>query len=560
MPSPPRSALRLSRVDSPPDQSSDTESSRTATPPPRPPTAGTSVPAIDTIPDMPDSQSKSSRPTGIQLSNPLQKAIPVQVFRTAPAPRLINPPVNKPLPHLPPPSEPRYSIAESEETTEEISEPPRRSKLSMLASSRAATSRVSTFTKSSRVSVGTVGTSSVLTYPALRPSSESELSFSPEDETVSSATSSIVRRAIQTALYQEAVDRTASPQGKVDKEVQHTGSEAKSSSSKSTLRADNSPKERLSTSETATSYKTPASVSKESSAYKTAGSTSKESILKDSVSKEPSKLARLAQSKGKQTPWSPKPKHLRSPSPHSLLHTTHTEYLTPIANGPTATTAITTSYQSLNHLQSPARSALPPSYPPPSSTPTSSPEPRQSKLAMKAKKAKVSPQDDRAYLPVPVPAIFVPESGRSRASPSTFASLLIERVPLTSLEDKGERREKRDKPDRSSKERHRSRSRSRSRAHPHTSKEHKSPSSAEEAAKPRRSSSKTKARSAKPTPPLAPLGPFAFDVPSPDDIVFNARKGTALGRSGASTPTAFPPSTVSSRSATSSISAFRVAT
>jgi hypothetical protein len=48
--------------------------------------------------------------------------------------------------------------------------------------------------------------------------------------------------------------------------------------------------------------------------------------------------------------------------------------------------------------------------------------------------------------------------------------------------------------------------------------------------------------------PLAPLGPFAFDVPSPDDVVFSARRGTSLARpaSDASTPSAFPASTRSS--------------
>ena len=46
-------------------------------------------------------------------------------------------------------------------------------------------------------------------------------------------------------------------------------------------------------------------------------------------------------------------------SPSTLLHSTHTKYLTPIANGSTVTTAITTSYQSLNHLT--PLPALPPS-------------------------------------------------------------------------------------------------------------------------------------------------------------------------------------------------------
>ncbi|KAI0296531.1 hypothetical protein B0F90DRAFT_1035697 [Multifurca ochricompacta] len=52
--------------------------------------------------------------------------------------------------------------------------------------------------------------------------------------------------------------------------------------------------------------------------------------------------------------------HVPSPSPSTLLRSTHTEYLTPIANGPTATTAITTSYQSLDHLISPVLPLPPP--------------------------------------------------------------------------------------------------------------------------------------------------------------------------------------------------------
>lgn len=52
-------------------------------------------------------------------------------------------------------------------------------------------------------------------------------------------------------------------------------------------------------------------------------------------------------------------KSLTIETPSALVHSTRTEYLTPIANGPTATTAITTSYQSLRHLIS--LPALPPS-------------------------------------------------------------------------------------------------------------------------------------------------------------------------------------------------------
>jgi hypothetical protein len=63
-----------------------------------------------------------------------------------------------------------------------------------------------------------------------------------------------------------------------------------------------------------------------------------------------------------------------------------------------------------------------------------------------------------------------------------------------------------------------------------------------------KASSKHKSSPSKPANmPLAPLGPFAFDIPSPDDIVFNARRGTSLA-SDASALTAFPASTAHSRS------------
>ena len=254
-----------------------------------------------------------------------------------------------------------------------------------------------------------------------------------------------------------------------------------------------------------------------------------------------SKLAKLAQAKSKQGSSGAKTTPARSPSPSTLLRSTHTEYLTPIANGPTATTAITTSYQSLNHLISPARSALPPSYPPGVSSSASSPEPKQSKLAMKAKssrhKANNGVEDERNYVTVPVHTMFKPEGSRSRASPSTFASILLDGVPLTSDEDKGHRKEHRDKLPRE-------RRHNRGRTKP-TSPLDESTANVK-ASSPKHKSSVAVAKDM----PLAPLGPFAFDIPSPDDIVTNARHGTSLARqpSSTSTLTAFPASTVHSRS------------
>jgi hypothetical protein len=506
-PSPPPSALRLSRNETAAYESGDDGSTRTVTPPPGAP--GVPVLPVGTIPDVSDNQTKSARTSSSKLhsSNSAQRVIPVQVFKS---PGLLSP-VDKPLPELPPPSKHRSSVAESQTPSDHPGKS--KSKLSALASSRVASSKASTVTQSSRLSSTTLGTTSVRTYPALRPSSVSELSLVEEEG--SSAASSMVRQAIQVALNKEAADRMEMSPPKHDKDSNN----ASSSSSKSTAK--------------------PVSETKDNSP--TTFYTATESPQNSSSERPTSKLAKLAQAKSKQgSAGMSKPTPARSPSPSTLLRSTHTEYLTPIANGPTATTAITTSYQSLNHLISPARSALPPSLPPGGSV-SSSPEPRQSKLAMKARRphhrGNNGVEDEQTYVTVPVHTMFKPEGSRSRASPSTFASIILGGLPLTSDEDKGPRKEHRDKGPR---ERHRSRSRTKS-----TSPLDESTANVK-ASSPKHKSSAPVAKNI----PLAPLGPFAFDIPSPDDMVSNARRGTSLGRppSGASTPTALPPSTVHSRS------------
>ena len=507
-PSPPPSALRLSRDETGAyDSGGDDGSTRTVTPPPGAP--GITVISASTAPDISDAQSKSARTSSSKLqSSNSARVIPVEVFKS---PGLINS-VDKPLPDLPPPSLPRTSVAESQTPSDYPGKSKSKSKLSALASSRVASSKASTVTQSSRLSSTTLGTTSIRTYPVLRPSSESELSLVEED--VGSATSSMVRQAIQVALNKEAADRMGTSPPTKDREVQNDSNKASSSSSKSTAK--------------------PTSELKLSSP---AFYTAPESPRSSTGERPASKLAKLAQAKSKQG-------GARSPSPSTLLRTTHTEYLTPIANGPTATTAITTSYQSLNHLISPARSALPPSLPPGGyiSSSASEQEPKQSKLAMKARRPHhkgsngVEVEDQQTFVTVPVHTMFKPEGSRSRASPSTFASIILGGLPLTSDEDKGPRKEHKDKP----RERHRSRSRAKP-----------TPPLDASTANVKASSPKHKSlAAAAKNVPLAPLGPFAFDIPSPDDIVSNARHGTSLARSrsGASTPTAFPPSTVHSRS------------
>jgi hypothetical protein len=191
------------------------------------------------------------------------------------------------------------------------------------------------------MSSSTLATSSVRTYPALRPSSQSELSLVEEEGSVS-ATSSMVRHAIRTAMDQEVADRSAISPQKRDKEVQHDSTATSSSSSKSTAKP----------------------ISEMRDGSPNMFYTAVESPVLSSSERPASKLAQMAQAKSKRGSGLPKLNTATSPSPSTLVGTSHTEYITPIANGPTATTAITTSYQTLGNLLSPAQSALPPSFPP----------------------------------------------------------------------------------------------------------------------------------------------------------------------------------------------------
>lgn len=222
-----------------------------------------------------------------------------------------------------------------------------------------------------------------------------------------------------------------------------------------------------------------------------------------------SKLAKLAQAKANSHALVP-----RVPvSPPKELPKPRTEYLTPIANGATATTAITTSYQSLQSLSTAQALGPVPLVQMPGV------ETRPSKLALRVKKAQakssssMSATDDEGSLPSP-PPLFLPSS-RSRALPSAFASLLLN-DPLTSSEDK----DKDCNPSKYGREElnlvdtyQASLSRSKS-------------TLGDELEQYKRSRVK---------PPISPdlsvrSTSFTFDVPSPDDIVFNARRGTALAQ------------------------------
>jgi hypothetical protein len=132
---------------------------------------------------------------------------------------------------------------------------------------------------------------------------------------------------------------------------------------------------------------------------------------------------------------------------------------------------------------------------------------------MKVKKAHEKPLQDPSpvtedFLPE-MPPMFLPKTSRSRALPSAFASLLLDDhlIPSNSEgkdvhKDKGKRREDprlldsasslSSLPDVMEKPRHR---------------KHSRPQSFE-----------------------PPVERFAFDVPSPDDVVLNARRGTSLAQ------------------------------
>ncbi|KAJ7781567.1 hypothetical protein B0H16DRAFT_1819135 [Mycena metata] len=345
------------------------------------------------------------------------------------------------------------------------SQPAKKSKLAMLATTRATTS--SARSQSSR-STGTDVLGSVKTYPNLRPTSQSVRPPSSSATTTPSSMSSHVRRAIQTALELEAEDRDPTPEA----------SDGSRTPTPTIIRP-----------AAPTPSKVPEMPTPSSS---------------PPTARQPSKLALLAQANKAARIAKPKATTLTAP-PH--LPEEHTEYLTPIANGSTVTTAITTSYQSLYSLTDAGRpplSGIP--YVVPLSTPATVAGPgdaKKSKLAMKIKKAqdKQLPTPAVPQAPPPsIPPMFLPKVTRTRAPPSAFASLLVDDVvPSDAVDAEARRLAKLKKL--KGKEPEQGHARRRSRKHP------------------------TK------VPDLFESKGFAFDGPSPDDIVLNARRDTSLAQS-----------------------------
>jgi hypothetical protein len=390
-----------------------------------------------------------------------------------------------------------------------------KSKLSALASSRSSAS-------SSRSSLAS-SVRSASTYPALRPSPNSAMGIEDAASSVitSSSTSSHVRRAIETALQLEDVE-SLPPATNVEPATRARG-----------ISIPNSP--------------TPKEVSvRSTSPVKSAKPlppspvTNKSPTTSEGKPKT-SKLAQLAQAKAQQaqssgqTHWIPKAKRPVSETPNLVLHKSHTEYLTPIANGPTATTAITTTYQSLASLARPTRSdpaaqELVNMFDP--KIVRSSTESKHSKLALKSKKARKAvetqpepeqvPEDALSALDLPM---FTPMNMQSRASPSAFASLLLS-DDSSPIEAKSQRQKDRES----------------SRAREHR----------EVVEKPRRRMHKRHEAQLPPDHKSSSEG-FAFDVPSPDDIVFKARHGTSLAHRSSSTTSHLPPSNSSATSSRSTV-------
>ena len=411
-----------------------------------------------------------------------------------------------PIHSLPKHASEELSLRESEPEHTHVSKVG--SKLSKSESSRG--SSFSTRSESSRSS-GTFVTGSIKTFHALRPSAQSERPLSsvasskqlpsPSSTPIPSASSSIIQRAIQTALELEAVDRETTPKPSQPRAEPSDRSETPTSNYHQPANIPLSPKT-LPVSPTRPLSKLALLAQQKAEGGSRPSTLQRLSTPPQSPpsSRPLSKLAMLAQQKVDAT---------RIPK----LPKTSTEYLTPIANGPSVTTAITTSYQSLYSLTDPSRSNVIPKLDVvPLHLSVEAPTPtdhRPSKLAMKIKRAGDKsgtdlPPEEPIMLP-PSP-LFQSKSTQARASPSAFASVLVldnlhdHQDKNMTKDDHGDHKHKKEKVPARRAIRDGS-----TNNHPHHSHKLKH----------------TISLSHDPTP-------FAFNVPSPDDIVFNARKGSAF--------------------------------
>ncbi|PIL36877.1 hypothetical protein GSI_00567 [Ganoderma sinense ZZ0214-1] len=517
------------------DPSSDNDSSR-------PPTV-VDFPSMDNMPDIPDWISKSTlRPQqgGLSSASLLTRSMKPSEDTTS---------------QMSMKSERSAKSAHSAQSGKSE----KKSKLSTLASSRSsarsgARSSVSSISSSQSSVPETEATlSTSVTYPKLRPAATSFVSLLPAqarppstlstDSTSPSSLTRNVEQAIQSALALEAMDRRAQqepslrqstiPPTPPPKSPPRTRSKTPSETQEDVApRASPIPlplprKASVGSSAPPSVAQSPPPVAQfPPLAPRTPPSSPPRTQTAPSTSPQPrqlSKLAKLAQAKAQEQGKS------KSQSSHThlglALPRTTTEYLMPTANGPTATTAITTSYQSLSGLLSKHQVKLPPSQPTvaplprvPSTGSAKSSEPRQSKLAMKSKtsrtKTSTEPEPEPEEAPVVEVPMFSPSAIRTRALPSAFATLLVsdEHDGASNHGSEGTYLCQHHKA-----QRERRQSSDRSRA-------------SDDDARPR-STRSGRVDSVLPLPPTMPsLRGFAFDVPSPDDIVYNARKGTSLAQ------------------------------
>ncbi|KAJ3743361.1 hypothetical protein DFH05DRAFT_1201520 [Lentinula detonsa] len=458
--------------------------------PPRPPSEP--IPPLDTIPDIPDSQSSVVPPP-----------LPPKFIKQSSPVKLTASSVQQASPSQP---------------------PVKQSKLAQLASSRASTRTTSSASLSTETS-SSIKTNSALEFESHRPLSSSSSSStatalpapppghhsmsrvsSPSVSTAKSVPSSLqrsdrlrdaipssrpsstsfdVQKAVDAALELEALDRelAASRNAKMPLEKK---SPTEPSQPDSSARP---------------AAPTPSKV---------AGAVSSSTTTPQST-RPPSKLALLAQAKAQRTEAQKaisKAPRARPPPPNHLPPE-HTEYLIPIANGSSVTTAITTSYQSLYSLTDPTRSQVTeapfvvplttPNYikgvaSSASSNASATATKPPSKLALKAKKAQEknsTPSHSSVEQSEPevimVPTMFLPKStrsmnaGTSRRNSKGRQSAASETTEGQSTLDM-----------------------------------------------PRTYHRQRRIAPSLGTPTTA--SSFAFDGPSPDDIVFNARRGTSLSQ------------------------------
>ncbi|KAF9224315.1 hypothetical protein BS17DRAFT_752266 [Gyrodon lividus] len=455
-PSPSPSAVkRLSIYDSAPSVRTPTESEIQSEKPmsPRPPSV--SVPPTENMPDIPDFMSKSSE----KPPAPPEKDVPPRA--RLPKPSKLAELASSRASTI---SSSRSSDLESTSVLTYLAlRPSAQSRLSLASRATSAKPPLSEISEKSSSSVKTARTASV--KPAPTPLEKSLQSIKPPSTTTSSM-SSHVRKAIQTAMELEVHDQGMTTE-------QHAESVSETSSV-STVKL--------------------AKPLSPTSSIRSVATTALPAVRNelDSKARPQSKLAKLAQAKANVHAVIPRTtKSIAPSSPPKELPKPHTEYFTPIANGATATTAITTSYHSLHSLSTAQLLEPVPLVQMPGV------QSRPSKLALRVKKAQdksfshSSATDDDA-LPSP-PPLFLPKSIRSHKEKHNktprYGREELNLVEMYQAEF----------------------SKSKSALGLELPQQH-----GQSCAKP-------------PTPDLSVRSAsFAFDVPSPDDIVFNARRGTAL--------------------------------